>query len=587
MSKLFAKPPTMEFRSGQTHCLSCGTKLRVRKTRTRTVSTLHLGPFQAREVFLFCNACAHTQRSEELAALVPPSANFGYDVMVYAGKALWQRHRTEEEVVAELAQENVHISPREVSWLGTRFVVYLALAHQRCAPAIKADMQTRGGYICHLDATCEGGDPFLMSSIDSLSKTVLGNVKLPAEDKAHIVPFLGRIKEAFGVPLALVHDMGKGILAAVDEVFPKVPDFICHFHFLRDIGKDLLGIQYETIRKRIRKHGVSTALRYQAKRFKDEIDANPAMIKALQEGIDKGTLASEAFEFTPVIGAYTLIQWALDGKNQGDGYGFPFDRPHLTFAQRLRRLNTEVERIKSIHLRNQWRDNIPYFKIHIALQSLINDRDLWKAVKIIEAKIPVFEKLREAMRIALPSGSHGLNDEGHKGNIQTIETRVKKFRDCVVRSKDYAKNIDEQKMITQIDKYWNKLFADPIIVQTPSGPLLIQPQRTNNILEQFFRGIKRANRRRTGNASTSRVLRTMLAETPLIKNLENPSYMKILLNGKGSIEEVFAEIEIETLRIEFRKAQDSSGKIPTALKALIAMADFPEKLVALAEKASA
>ena len=198
-----------------------------------------------------------------------------------------------------------------------------------------------------------------------------------------------------------------------------------------------------------------------------------------------------------------------------------------------------------------------------------------------------FEKLREAMHIALPSGSHGLNDEGHKGNIQTIETRVKKFRDCVVRSKDYAKNIDAQKMITQIDKYWNKLFADPIIVQTPSGPLLIQPQRTNNILEQFFRGIKRANRRRTGNASTSRVLRTMLAETPLIKNLENPSYMKILLNGKGSIEEVFAEIEIETLRIEFRKAQNSPGKIPTALKALIAMVDFPEKLVALAEKASA
>ena len=130
-------------------------------------------------------------------------------------------------------------------------------------------MQTRGGYICHLDATCEGGDPLLMSSIDSLSEIVLGNVKLPAEDEQHedeqhIVPFLRRIKQAYGIPLALVHDMGKGILKAVATVFPEVPDFICHFHFLRDIGKDFLGTEYDTIRKRLSKHGISAKLRYRA-----------------------------------------------------------------------------------------------------------------------------------------------------------------------------------------------------------------------------------------------------------------------------------------------------------------------------------
>ncbi len=79
-------------------------------------------------------------------------------------------------------------------------------------------------------------------------------------------------------------------------------------------------------------------------------------------------------------------------------------------------------------------------------------------------------------------------------------------------------------MIEQIDKYWGKLFADPITVQTPSGPILIQPQRTNNIREQFFRSLKRGNRRRTGNASSSRMLRTILAETPLVQNLENLTY---------------------------------------------------------------
>lgn len=585
--RLFVTPPVVEFRPRITHCSGCATALTVQKTRTRTVSTLHVGCFRAREVVLACEPCGRTYRSEELCDLVPPGANFGYDVMVYAGKALWQRHRTEAEVVDELAEKNVGISPRQVSYLAMRFVTYLAITHQRRAPDIKTDMHSRGGYLCHLDATCEGRDPLLMSSIDSLSDIVLGNIKLPSEDQAHIVPFLKRIKKAFGIPLALVHDMGKGILAAVAKVFPGVPDFICHFHFLRDIGRDFLGTEYDTIRKRLSKHGTSAALRRRAKLLKGKMDANPAMFDALQEGMLSGTLVPEAFEFAPVVAAYALIQWALKGQSQGDGYGFPFDRPHLSFAQRLRHLNTQIERIKDIHLRDQWRDNDPYFKIHIALKPLIRDTALWNAVETIETKITVFEKLRKAMRIALPTGSHGLNDEGRKGNIRTIENRVKTFRDWLVRRKDYAQDTDTQKMIRQIDKYWDKLFADPIAVQTPTGPLLIQPQRTNNILEQFFRSLKRANRRRTGNASSRRVLSTMLAETPLVRNLDNPAYMKILLNGKATLEELFAEIEIDTFREQFRKAQHSPEKIPAELKPLIAKPDLPEKLVIMAEKAIA
>ena len=149
-----------------------------------------------------------------------------------------------------------------------------------------------------------------------------------------------------------------------------------------------------------------------------------------------------------------------------------------------------------------------------------------------------------------------------------IEKGVKKFRAWLTRRKDYPQNPAAQKMIEQIDKYWEKLFADPITVQTPSGPILIQPQRTNNILEQFFRFLKRANRRRTGNASSSRMLRTILAETPLVRNLENPLYMQILLDGKTSLEEFFAETEIATLREAFRQAQDAPEKIPSELKPL-------------------
>ena len=100
-------------------------------------------------------------------------------------------------------------------------------------------------------------------------------------------------------------------------------------------------------------------------------------------------------------------------------------------------------------------------------------------------------------------------------------------------------------MAKQIDKWGKKLFADPIEVNTPSGLVTIYPQRTNNILEQFFRSVRRGQRRKTGNNSLRPMLQTMLADTPLVKNLDNDEYMKILLDGKTKLEELFTGAELD------------------------------------------
>jgi len=585
---LFCDPPQLEFRPTHSYCPDCRQVLKVRKSHTRMVSTLHVGRFRAKETILACPKCGRTYRSEELGQLVPPGANFGYDVLVYAGYALLLRSRNEEEVVAELAQKNVRISPREVSLLGNKFIVYLAIAHQRRTPDITAEMLLRGGYVCHLDATCEGRDPLLMSSIDSLSQIVLGNIKLPAENEKHIVPFLEDIKRSFGLPLALVHDMGLGILKAVAKVFPGVPDFICHFHFLRDIGKDFLGKPYDLIRTRLSAQQISSKLRYRAKQLKEQLEQHPDTVEALRASVEQQRpLPDAALAGLPILNAYTLIRWALDGKAEGQGYGFPFDRPHLAFAGRIHRLHADLERLTRTQLRGNWQDNASYFKVLVDLKAVMKDKVLWTAVAELQERLPVFERLRHALRIASASGPGGLNDEGCKSNIRTIEQRVTKFRAWLTRRKHYAQNQDAQNMTAQLDKYWKKLFADPITVQTPYGTMQIQPQRTNNILEQFFRRLKRAHRRRTGDGSSSRMLRTMLAQTPLVRNLQNPAYMNLLLSGKSTLEDVFAQIEIDTLRQEFRKAQLDPEQIPAALKTLIAMPDYPQKLIRIVETTAA
>ena len=195
-------------------------------------------------------------------------------------RRLFLRHRTAQEIAAELRARHVRLSLSEVGYLARKFVVYLALAHRQSAPDLQAAMRAQGGYILHLDGTCEGGGPMLMSSLDSLSQIVLGNVKVPSEKAEQLVPFLEELQHRYGVPLAAVHDMGAGILAAVQQVFSGIPDFICHFHFLRDLGKDLLETDYEAIRLRLRQHGLTDKLLYQARRLKRHSIRSPAGSRA-------------------------------------------------------------------------------------------------------------------------------------------------------------------------------------------------------------------------------------------------------------------------------------------------------------------
>ena len=114
------------------------------------------------------------------------------------------------------------------------------------------------------------------------------------------------------------------------------------------------------------------------------------------------------------------------------------------------------------------------------------------------------------------------------------------------------KNTAYQKLVGQINKYREKLFCDPVKISTPEGDSFIQPQ--NNILEQFFRGMRRSYRRATGNNSMCKKLQSIIADTPLVKNLDNPEYMDFILGGKESLEDAFAEISQQKV---IRKMQDA------------------------------
>ena len=425
--------------------------------------------------------------STELRTLIPEHSNFGYDIIVFIGERLFLRCRNYREIRLELEQRNIAISESEIAYLAKKFVLYLGVLHRSVQRKTKKYMRMNGGYILHLDGTCDGGSPHLISVLDGITEIVLDNSKLPTENAEDLIPFLQSIKKAYGVPLAVVSDMGKGIAVAVKEVFNNVSAFICHFHFLKSVGKNLLGEDNDILREQLRKHKTRAVLKRTRTRLGKILSGSPALLDAMIKGLERERLPAECpLGTVPVVAVYTLINWVLDSDSEGNGIGFPFDQSYLAFYQRLHEAAQRLHQLFRIQLQGNWKENKVYGATSHDLIAVLNDPILRKAAVRMEEKVAVFNRLRKAMRITLPENKRGLNDNGEPSvTMKTIEKEVGKFRAWLTKSGGYSKHKEYRKLVEQLDAYGEKLFADPIVAETAAGTMCIQPQRTNNLRAIF------------------------------------------------------------------------------------------------------
>jgi len=545
------------------------------KTHTKTAATLEIGLVRIHEKIKHCASCYEIYRSDEPRKLIPHGCRSGFNVIVDIGMSMFVECKNEKQIQAELKSRNVPISIRQIGYLAKKFIVYLALAHKESRSRIKDLLSLRGGYILHLDGTCEGDSPHLMSALDEIAQIVLDNIKIPSEKADKIIPFLRRIKQSYGIPVALVHDMGAGILSAVKEVFPGVADYVCHYHFLRDIGKDLLGIEYSRIRNDLKKYSIRPSLRKIVKALGERIETHPELAKSLDCYLKDEDKTGDVL---PSVLAYILSNWILDANSELNGYGFPFDRSHLIFYKRLKTARSIAENLSAKKKKDRY-----IIKLNRVIGRAINDRNLKTIVIRMEEKVQVFDQLRDAMRIAVSDGKKGLNDDGENIDIKTIQKAVTNFRNSDKIKSAVENNVDYKKMVKQIDKYWEKLFADPIMVTTANGEkILVQPQRTNNILERFFRDLKRMYRSKSGTKSLNKVIKAMLADTPLVKNLSNPEYVKIILNNHNTLEDRFAEIDEKLVRQEMNKTEGHQS-ISARMKKVLRKHNLPSLLAKMSE----
>jgi hypothetical protein len=68
----------------------------------------------------------------------------------------------------------------------------------------------------------------------------------------------------------------------------------------------------------------------------------------------------------------------------------------------------------------------------------------------------------------------------------------------------------------------------------------------------------------------------MLADTPLVKNLDNPDYIKIILGGKANLEELFAELDTATIKERDGQTKD---RILPGVRPLLKLTNLPGRLI--------
>jgi hypothetical protein len=492
--------------------------------------------------------------ARELDELVAPNSNVAYSVLVEVGKLRFMENRPVAEIQEILRRKDfIALSTSEIELLIDKFIFYLFAVHQESTPLLRAQMKAQGGYILHLDGTCEGDSPKLVSSVDSISEFVLYSAKLTSENVTEITAFLETILARFGSPLAIVSDMSKTIKAAAEQVFGDTPHYICHFHFLAALGKLLFDKEHNALRQALSTAGISGQLK--ALRLKLADSFQTLSLENIENYLQSPEKAGKTREATEIL-AYGLILWILDHASEGNGYGFPFDQRYLYFYERLTTALTLLKQVTNYYSTRTDNDRL-IWKLYHAILPITKDKQLKRTVALYQKKREVFNQLRKAFAVAPIINSNGLRQRQEDLAVEklpNIKHAVEKFmheldKKLGTTTREPASGVtDLRKVKERIEIYWERLFADPLVVEVNGEKRVFWVQRTNNIMEHQFRRLAYRHRRIHGNRSIRRNLENMPAALPLVLNLKNPDYVRLVFENVMTMAKRFSKIEVSKIR---------------------------------------
>ena len=201
-----------------------------------------------------------------LSLLVPSANTFAYDTIFLVTQMRFELLMQREEIQHQIAlKSGFHISTGSISNLSWMGLAYLEQCHFAQAKKL-AERYRQKCFFIHLDGTNEGGNYTHFVIREGMSRNVLYAEKIISESEVSLVPVLKKVNELFGNPEAVISDMSPAIKKAVTAVFKNVPHRLCHFHFLKDIGKDMLQDLHQPLKYSVKD------LQKQVKEFRNNFD---------------------------------------------------------------------------------------------------------------------------------------------------------------------------------------------------------------------------------------------------------------------------------------------------------------------------
>ncbi|HDL14701.1 MAG TPA: hypothetical protein ENH28_00855, partial [Euryarchaeota archaeon] len=105
--------------------------------------------------------------------------------------------------------------------------------------------------VLHIDGTEEKGSDVVFCAKEGMTDITVMADTIPSESTKHVTGFLEQYKETFSSPLVVVRDMSQILERCVTEVFPDIPQQIYHFHFVKNLGTEVLRDIYFNLRRKV------------------------------------------------------------------------------------------------------------------------------------------------------------------------------------------------------------------------------------------------------------------------------------------------------------------------------------------------
>ena len=535
----------------------CHSKLRIQRTSKRYPVGILLGMPVLHHHIKQCLNCGKYYPFDKVNEFLPPHSNYGYDIIIEVGLARFANHRQDQEIYRNIQERySLCLSQNSINELADSFLDYFAAVHYTKADAIDQRLRKQGGYVAHFDGTCEADTDILFTIIDEISGIVLITGRMATENVKDIECLLTKCKELFGIPLATMRDLSNNIATARDKLFSEVPDLICQYHFLENVGKALFKDTHQQVTHLLRKLKIKPGLKsLRHTLVKWSKKQSSTVEKELNEFINNpnGKWPSDTVYLRKYL-TYFILRWLDDYTSELKGEYFPFDQPSLIFYRRCVKLYDLLNDLLVTADHAKTREKQTLRSILGVLQPIKNDKTLVATVQRLETQVELFEKLRSILRFKRPDQKPILRQRPPRSTIEEarqIRKRLSDFRrqlDLKLTTDDPNIVASSKIIIEYLERYSIKLVGH--VLTLPDRDLLLD--RTNNLCEQRFANKKRKWRRKLGTKNLRRHLQAARHEEFLVANLDKQDYTDSIYDGTVD-NMVYYFAKYYHVALEFRK----------------------------------